>query len=771
MEKLRRRLLISVWGLAGIALLTLVSTRELDHVTVLAVTFLYPLFYYFEKKDRLLRFRWMETGLILSLFVFSIFRLLILRDTFLMTVADFLTAFMLVKLMFKKESTDLKQIIVLSFFLLLSASTLALDFTYLFMFILYILMATWTLSLYTLEQGAREVPIHEIPEEREIFRILERNCALTLVLAIAFAMIIFVLFPRLSFAVFQGTFLGPTYKTGFSDKVILAEPGRIFEDPKIAMRVEIKEGKERNRTVWYLRGRALSQFDGKTWSVGPFKGVIRYKDGYRRKIAKLIRHRFNVLKTDQTILKKEFGMRLDRSSVVCQKIYLESIDLPLLFGVPWTESMTVKLSKIIQEADGTVSRPSEFSGRFAYEVSSIIERPSDSVLNRRSAQWAEEWEKRNTDSPKGILSANLEIPDEDFSKIWKLGRKIVSRKDSPYAKARKIERYLRQNYRYTLDPKPTQTDGKGKDGKEKSDSALGSFLFDTREGHCEYFASAMALMLRLEGIPARIVTGFLADEWNDTGHYYIVRAKDAHSWVESYMGGIWIEFDPSPRREGPAPTQISFWKRTNQWIDYLNFLWNANVLGYDMESQKELAKTIHLRSNRLSHSIDQTMTRWRKRFWEKTGRKIWKKPEKSDIKESWEKRNKITEISAIFPLIFFLVLAVFISSFLKYYFKKKRGGKTSFYGEFLNHLEKKGIHRHPHETPYEFLDRISGEIRFEEDSLRQQFLDHSSFLTTSFYEVRFSGNAPETAPSATVSNALTNLKKIIGVSSRTDPKG
>ena len=99
--------------------------------------------------------------------------------------------------------------------------------------------------------------------------------------------------------------------------------------------------------------------------------------------------------------------------------------------------------------------------------------------------------------------------------------------------------YLRRNFRYTL--KLTGTPGR---------DPLAHFLFETRAGHCEYFASAMAVMLRAIGIPSREVNGFLPGEYNDLGGDYIVRASDAHSWVEAYFPGSgWITFDPTP----PAP--------------------------------------------------------------------------------------------------------------------------------------------------------------------------------------------------------------------------
>src|SRR5438445_13833159 len=82
--------------------------------------------------------------------------------------------------------------------------------------------------------------------------------------------------------------------------------------------------------------------------------------------------------------------------------------------------------------------------------------------------------------------------------------------------------------------------------------SLANFLFERKQGHCEYFASAMAVMLRTLHIPSRVVNGFRTGEFNDLTGNYVVRASNAHSWVEAYFPGYgWVSFDPTPA--GPSP--------------------------------------------------------------------------------------------------------------------------------------------------------------------------------------------------------------------------
>ena len=85
------------------------------------------------------------------------------------------------------------------------------------------------------------------------------------------------------------------------------------------------------------------------------------------------------------------------------------------------------------------------------------------------------------------------------------------------------------------------------------------FLFETKTGHCEYFASAMAIMLRLQGVPARLVTGFSATNKNPLTGYFEVRALDAHAWVEAYFPAHgWVTFEPTPAKAGDASLNDAF---------------------------------------------------------------------------------------------------------------------------------------------------------------------------------------------------------------------
>ncbi len=129
----------------------------------------------------------------------------------------------------------------------------------------------------------------------------------------------------------------------------------------------------------------------------------------------------------------------------------------------------------------------------------------------------------------------------EFSGLYQLNQRIVGDATDPYEQTLRIETYLRTNYAYSLQPPAS-----------RFVSPFAAFLFDTKIGYCQHFAGSMALLLRFNGIPARVAVGFITGKTvgPDT---YLVSSNDAHSWVEAYFPGVgWLPFDPTPGRELPV---------------------------------------------------------------------------------------------------------------------------------------------------------------------------------------------------------------------------
>jgi hypothetical protein len=179
----------------------------------------------------------------------------------------------------------------------------------------------------------------------------------------------------------------------------------------------------------------------------------------------------------------------------------------------------------------------------------------------------------------------LQLPKLD-RRVRELAQSITAGAASDYDRAATIETYLRTRYGYTLDL-----------GATRPADPLAYFLFQRKEGHCEYFASSMAVMLRTLGIPSRIVNGFRTGEYNDVTGNYIVRARDAHSWVEAYIAGYaWVSFDPTP--PDPRPSTGSM-HRILLYLDAAREFWREWVINYDFQHQQSLATTSLVRGRSL----------------------------------------------------------------------------------------------------------------------------------------------------------------------------
>jgi hypothetical protein len=164
--------------------------------------------------------------------------------------------------------------------------------------------------------------------------------------------------------------------------------------------------------------------------------------------------------------------------------------------------------------------------------------------------------------------------------IERLAREVTAGARDAETAARRVGEHLADNYRYSLALK-----------RESTRPPVEEFLFVRRAGNCEYFAAAMAVMLRSVGVPSRVVAGFQQGEWNPYGRYFMVRLSDAHAWVEVYVEGRgWVTFDPSPRGAAvadAAPGPVSL------YLDAARMRWYRYVVNWSLRDQVQLAVSVH----------------------------------------------------------------------------------------------------------------------------------------------------------------------------------
>lgn len=362
---------------------------------------------------------------------------------------------------------------------------------------------------------------------------------------LVFSLALFFVLPRtLGGSVFPGLPMG--HRVGFSQEVNLGATGSVRSDPTPVMRVESISGHRLDGLYW--RGIALRLFDGVRWLKSP--GSIQE-------------------------VKPEAGQYLQRAPArrslagdqIKYRVTLEPMDAPALFltGVP--ESISGEFQTLsVTDTDSYLLRGS--GGKpVRYEAVSWLARGGVPERARVRELFSGEFREKY-----------LNLPPVDL-RIHQLARDISADFARPLDRARAIENHLRTSYGYTLDLPA-----------EPSKDPVANFLFERREGHCEYFASAMAVMLRTLGIPSRLVNGFLGGVYNPFSGLQVIRSSDAHSWVEAYIPGYgWVPFDPTP----PAPETGNSLLLSELWPywDALQSAWGDWILDYDRGRQVYLARS------------------------------------------------------------------------------------------------------------------------------------------------------------------------------------
>jgi transglutaminase-like putative cysteine protease len=595
----------------------------------------------------------------------------------LLGAIHFLLFVMLIRLYSATTDRDALFLTMLSFAAILASAVLTIDTTFLGLFFLFLLFGVATFVGLEMRRGSKGAIAPEVNAQPQQERRLDRALVLAALSVALGAMIIggalFFFFPRFSAGYLGRTSLQPTLMSGFSDDVELGQIGEIKKNSTVVMRV--RTGKPVGYPTLRWRGIALSSFDGKRWS-SPEHDSVTIPAGMNGWI-NLTERPAEPADPTATIL---------RYTILLQPVATDTMFAPAnaisirgnLSGEGSSTELGARRSYIIRDSTGSLFNPFHNFSTLRYEGFSLL--PARNVPRLRAA---------STEYSEEIRNIYLQLPKLD-PRIPELAKQITARAQTPFDKTITLENYLRSHYAYNLNLT-------GKPG----DDPLAHFLFETRSGHCEYFASAMAIMLRTLDIPTREVNGFLPGEYNDLGEDYIVRASDAHSWVEVYFPGTgWMTFDPTPPGAEDAG---GFFSRLGQYMDWFELSWNEWVINYDFIHQILLAQTMQ----RTSRSWTETARSWFTHQQAK-GRR-WMRS-----RNDWL-RLLIPCVIVLFlmALRFDLIVAFVRRLWLSWQLRSPELARSNpqlasrLYGELLYLLARRGFARQPTQTPFEFAAVVS----------------------------------------------------------------
>ena len=508
----------------------------------------------------------------------------------------FLSFLLVNKLCNRRSSKDYQQTYIITFLLLVAATTVNSELTYALCFVAYVVFATWALILFHLRRemednyllrhsddaSSEKVEVTRILNSRRIVgRAFLAGTSLVSLGIFLGSILLFVFFPRVGFGMFFHQGRSGLTLAGFSDGVQLGGHGLIKDNPAVVMRVEVSGRLAgRNAPAQHWRGVAFDRYSRGRWSRTPEGWNTHLVVSYQEQRAYVYPQGTSVSLEDLTA---------QAARGAAQKIYLEPLDSPVLFaaGRPISFSLPRRRMSTDPALRGGLNDEVQLhhDSGIAYSVVSDIDPPPEAALAAAPDV--------NPSAPR--FRAYLELPPELLppdrpSPVVELARSITVGARGPYEKATRIEAYLRQGYGYTRE---MDTDD--------ADEPLEHFLFKRKLGHCEYFSSAMAILLRAVGVPTRNVNGFYGGEWNEYGDYIAVRSGDAHSWVEVYFEGAgWTTWDPTPPagREELSRSPGGFRAKLRRWFDTLRLKWFKWVIEYDLGRQlsvfKSLSRMLHL---------------------------------------------------------------------------------------------------------------------------------------------------------------------------------
>jgi transglutaminase-like putative cysteine protease len=381
--------------------------------------------------------------------------------------------------------------------------------------------------------------------------------------AVAFALpimaVLWVLFPRIPGPLWGVTVDSGRSMSGLSESMAPGDISRLIESDAVAFRVEF-DGAPPPNSDMYWRGPVLWHFDGARWSMAPPRSQERTTP--------------EVQLSGNPI---DYRMMLEAHRM----IYLFALDMPLAQGLPDGGGIGGHLNADYQ---AVTRRP--VRERIAYRLRSYPEYRLQTQLsesersaalqlesgtNPRTAELARQWRNEGLDDGQMIQRALRHFGEEGFS--------------------------------YTLEPPILGRD------------SVDAFLFETRRGFCEHYASSFAALMRAAGVPARVVLGYQGAEPNMIGDYYVVRQSNAHAWNEVWISGMgWIRVDPTAavapdriemnleqalsRAGERLPSHMSGRAAVGLWVsvrwDWVNMQWNQWFLAYGPELQRDLMSRLGL---------------------------------------------------------------------------------------------------------------------------------------------------------------------------------
>ncbi len=499
------------------------------------------------------------------------------------TVGHFMMLIQLLKLFERKRSRDYIQLLTLNMLLMVTTALICSALWFAAVLVVYLLLACYVAMVFTLKRGLDAAGTARLRGEagplspRQVAwntirqwpgRSLHRFIWAVTIPALVVGILAFLLTPRTGGDMMEDAQRN-LLSTGFDTSIRLGKQKTIYLSDRVVLRVKVRqEGLKTSQAApnasRYLRGVVLNQYQNSSWKNA--EGTERFALSASQPIPlapdlkkDAVRHEIRTMTLGATDMFAPYPTMQMLASKSMTAMFSRALEYAVRGTYPARERLsyeTLSFAYPLNREQLALLR--WIRGRPGPAIDPMVDLPL--VARKRIRAQAEEWcgdllEKR-AGEPERKDEWNLEI-------------------------AKRIESQLMKNYDYTLDLSESDP---GRDGVE-------DFLFHLQKGHCEYFASAMAVMCNLLGVTSRVAVGFVLDEYDPDTDEFIVRDRDAHAWCEVFTPQTdWTLFDPTPggaRLEAMDRMWYSFIK---DFFQEIQFQWYQEVVGYDLAEQRELSE-------------------------------------------------------------------------------------------------------------------------------------------------------------------------------------
>jgi transglutaminase-like putative cysteine protease len=507
------------------------------------------------------------------------------------------------KLFGRAANRDYLQIYVLTFLMVLVGAAFAQSFLFAASFAAYVVLTTWSLILLHLRREMEEnylikhsgnAPSHKVG----VARILNSRRVVggpflmatgaVAVVVCAGAVMTFALVPRVGAGFALGANLARKNLIGFSDEVTLGAAGFLSADndtvalravlPRLA-RLTSDRAREAELDHFYWRGTVYETYQQGRW-------LRAHSEALRSQLVEMSGPL--LVREPHTRPKRDNPTSLDGTDR--QEIDIVGVSAPVAFALDRPVAFEINPPRFGTLAD--LRLVPRWSGEVAFQNAITDERLPGSPGDLRTFSGAHYVAYSRdpittmavangrplSEIPLEIMAPYLALSQELSGRVSALAHQITAGKPTAAAKVVAVMDWLARTHEYSLDV------GRGGGASDPVED----FLFDRKAGHCEYFASAAAVLLRNVGVPTRYVNGFLGGEWNAVGQYVTVRQNRAHAWVEAYLGELgWMRVDATPAVRPPGRMG-----KFRQLLDSVEFFWARWVVGYDLGRQLDLMQDL-----------------------------------------------------------------------------------------------------------------------------------------------------------------------------------